>query len=122
MAFQPLKPFEKQVLEKLLLIEDPRSSRLAPQIDSLFSEMDDDGKILYLTSPDHEGQLRRREMARDVEAMGYYRDCVGRIADLIVFIDESGQLSALEFVNYDGIPFDQENIDVQLIEVRSRSM
>lgn len=84
--------------------------------------MDDEGKLLYLTSRDHEGRLRRREMARDVEAAGYYRDCFGRLVDLIVFTDESGQLSALEFVNYDGILFDQENIDVQRIVVSTDSM
>jgi hypothetical protein len=108
---RPLTRLEQDILRRVITLGEAQDWQFAEQIEDLVVvEEDDDGKIIYFSSPDAQGNLSRRDLARDL-GFGAFRGSGGTITDFIVFCDDDGKLSALEIVNYDGITVDDTTVD-----------
>ena len=105
----------------MLSIDDYRSNRFVSQIDNLYAEQDEPVGMIYLSSPDQGGSVRRRELTHAIEAHGYYRDKMNRLLQFIIFFDELNNLSGLQILNYHGIRSWEDEIDPELILVSTEA-
>lgn len=103
MPFRPLTALETKILTRILSIDDVRNNRFLAQVEDLWAEPDGSGGSIFLSAPDEQGRLERRELTHSVPASGTYRGSQknGPI-QFIVFHDDLDRLSSLEVIYYDG--------------------
>lgn len=120
-ASRPLTRLEQEILRRIVTLGKTQDRQLAEQIEDLVVTQEVEGELIFVSSPDAQGHLPRRAMARDLSATGTFWGSGGTVTDFIVFCDDDGKLSALEILNYDGITLDETTLDPARIIVSTES-
>ncbi len=102
MAWRKPTQLERDVLHRMLAIDDPRSNRFVSQLEDIVVESDAIPDWIFLSTPDDEGRAERRDAAHGIDALGHYRNRQNKLILFVVFFDGSERLSALEVIDWSG--------------------